>query len=403
MVCRAGVIALVGLVLAGCHAAQRRDCVSLYEARQVGEPYPLVEQPTVAALTSKPEPASHQEAPRTRPLQVLAVCAGGVDSAFSAGAVYGWTKSGTRPTFDVVTGTSSGALVGVYAFLGPKYDGKLEALFTNASRKDLFAFRPLRGLLQDGALASAEPMEKILEAEVNLELLADLRDAHAQGRRLFIGTTNVQTRRLVIWDVGAIASSDRPEAPELIRKILLASASWPGLLPPVEFLVEVDGQWRREEHIDGGAAAQCFVRFGPTAGWPGPDGAGSRWLEGSNLYVIGGGKLYDDHGEVPKRLFSRVLHGVGCLTSALARSDMHRLHALCMGSGMRFHLLVLPEESVGAQQSIMKMRTDVMRRLFNEGYRLTANGIPWRHTPPGAARGEEEVPRGVLADGPVHD
>jgi hypothetical protein len=297
----------------------------------------------------------------------------------------------------VVTGTSSGALVGAFAFLGPKYDPHLQRLFTNVSTADLLHIRPVRYLLRDGAIASPRPLEWLLEAEVNESFLADLREAHAQGRRLFVGTTNFDTKRLAVWDLGAIASSDRPEAAILVRKILLASVTWPGIMPPVAFQVDVDGRPCREQHIDGGATAQAFVRFGPMPGWPDPDEPAPGWLAGSHLYVLAGGKLYDAPAPAPRRFFGRILTGVSCLTNSLARADMHRLHALCLSSGMRFHLLALPQEYRGSSQSLLNLNPAEMHRLFEAGYQLTATGPAWRRTPPGAEPGEEEVPYGALA------
>ena len=60
-------------------------------------------------------------------------------------------------------------------------------------------------------------------------MLTDIATAHARGRRLYIGTTNLDAQRLVIWDIGAIAASGHPAALELIRNVILASASIPGL------------------------------------------------------------------------------------------------------------------------------------------------------------------------------
>jgi hypothetical protein len=297
----------------------------------------------------------------------------------------------------VVTGTSGGALVGAFAFLGPKYDPHLQRLFSNLATSDLLRVRPVRYLLRDGAIGSPEPLERVLEAEVNESFLADLREAHTQGRRLFVGTTNLDTKRQVIWDLGAIASSDRPEAAVLVRKILLASTTWAGMMPPVEFQVEVDGRSCCEHHIDGGATAQAFVRFGPMPGWPNPEEPAPGWLAGSNLYVLAGGKLYRTPEPAPDRFFGRILAGVSCLTNSLARADMLRLHALCLSSGMRFHLLALPQDDPDRRPSLLQLDPAEMQRLFQVGYQLTATGPVWRRSPPGAELGEEEAPRGALA------
>jgi hypothetical protein len=396
--CRTWTIALAGFLLVGCNLAPRGSEGPPYVAGYPQEQYPRVEQCSVAALAASLGPLGKADEPPTQPLNILTVCASGASSPFTAGAVVGWTQSGNRPTFDVVAGTSSGAIVGAFAFLGPKYDPTLEKLATNTTTADLFHIRPLLYLLRDGAIASSRPLERLLETEINEAFLADLRDAHAQGRRLFIGTTNFDTKRLVIWDLGAIASSGRSDAAVLVRKILLATATWPGLLPAVEIPVHINGERRLEQHIDGGAAAQSFVQFGPTLGWPGADEPAPGWLAGSNLYVLAGGKLYPDPTPAPREFFGRILTGVSCLTNSLARADMHRWHALCLSSGMRFNLLALPNDYRSSEQSIWELDKAEMRRLFDAGHRLTSTGPVWRHTPPGAEPDEETIPRGALAD-----
>lgn len=391
---------LTACLVAGCGLTERRAPAMPFVARHPGEAYPSIERPSLDGLAATLGALTDTSHARTKPINVLAVCAGGGNSAFNAGVLTGWSQAGARPTFDVVTGTSSGALIGVFAFLGPKYDAKLEKLFCGITTADLFEIRPVRCLIRDGAIASPRPLEQLLEAEINDAVLADLREAHAQGRRLFIGTTNFDTKRLVVWDLGAVASSGHPDASALVRRILLATCTWPGLLPPVEFLVPVDGAWRQEQHIDGGAAAQAFVRLGPTAGWPGPDESAPGWLAGSNLYVLAGGKLYDDRKPAPRSFFGRLFTGACCLIGSAARADICRLHVVCMSSGMRFHLLALPQDYVGVEQSIFRLNPEEMRRLYETGHRMALSGPAWRHVPPGGEPGEEETPHGAIADSP---
>jgi hypothetical protein len=395
---RALLLACAGAILTGCVHTPSRDSATTYTAQHPAEPYPLIEQTTVATLDATLGPLASVPQQRTRPINVLAVNAGGADAAFMAGAVVGWTQSGTRPTFDVVTGTSGGALVGVFAFLGPKYDAHLQRLFTNLKTDDLLHVKPLRYLPRDRALASSEPLERLIAGEMTESLLADLREAHAQGRRLFIGTTKFETKRQVVWDIGAITSSNRPEARTLILKILVASSTWAGIMPPVEIChVDADGQACLEHHIDGGATAQAFMRFGPMPGWPDRGEPAPGWLAGSNLYMLAGGKLYATPQPAPDGFFGRILGGVSTLTGSLARADMHRLHTFCLSSGMRFHLLAVPEEYGGSRPNLLKLDPAESQKLFDFACQLTSAGPPWRHTPPGAEPGEEEPPRGALA------
>src|SRR5687768_3028144 len=50
----------------------------------------------------------------------LALSGGGANGAFGAGFLNGWTQTGKRPVFKIVTGVSTGALMAPFAFLGPK-------------------------------------------------------------------------------------------------------------------------------------------------------------------------------------------------------------------------------------------------------------------------------------------
>ncbi len=259
---------------------------------------------------------------------------------------------------------------------------------------DLFKFRPLSCMLCDGAFGSSLPAKQLIRKWLNEAVLADLRQAHAEGRRFFVGTMSMQTKRLVTWDIGAIASSGRPDADELVRKVLLAAVSWPGAFPPVEFDVEVNGRCYHEMHCDAGAAAMAFVRFGAFPGWswrsvsPHPG-----WLAGSDLYVLASRKLYSDAAAVSECALCRLGLSFSAIFEALTRADIARLYSFCAASGMRFHLLAVPQDYHGEPPSIKCLYPREAPQLFALGYRMGIKGPCWRHTPPGAEPGEEAAPR----------
>jgi hypothetical protein len=341
----------------------------------------------LAAALTKLDKASPAE---LRPLHVLAVTGGAEGAPFTAGVLAGWTKSGTRPQFDVVTGISGGALIGAYAFLGPKYDSHLKRLALSLRASDLVKVRPVCCLLRYGAFASSKPSERLLQTEVNDCFLADLRQAHAEGRRFFVGTMNQYTKHLVTWDVGAIASSGRPDADELVRKVLLAAIAWPGLVAPVEFNVEVNGRCYHEEHCDGGLATMTFVRFGSLAGWTEQGArAGPGCLAGSDLYVLANRKLHAEPGPVPKGALPRTMNSLTAMFESRTRSDIARLYSLCSISGMRFHLLAVPQAFPEEPLGIGELYPREARQLFEIGYQMSAGCPPWRLTPPEAEPGDD--------------
>ena len=85
---------------------------------------------------------------------------------------------------------------------------------------------------------------------------------HDQGKRLYIGTANLDAQRPVVWNMGLIAKSNHPSAPQLFRDVMLASASIPVAFPPVYIKVEVNGEEYDEMHVDGGTFAQVFFHGG---------------------------------------------------------------------------------------------------------------------------------------------
>ncbi len=320
----------------------------------------------------------------SRPLQMLAVSGGVAGAPFTAGLLVGWSRSGTRPLFDQVTGISSGSLIGTYAFLGPKYDAQMQHLILSMTSADLIKFRPLRCMLFDGSFGCAKPAEQLIQRAFDDNLIADLRCAYyAEGRRLYVGTMNLETKRLTIWDLGAIASSGRPDANELVRKVLLAAVSWPGAVPPVPFDIEINGHCYREEHCDAGSVAMAMPPLGPLPPCP----------AGSNLYVLASRKLYSDPEPVPKRACSRLKPSMTALFEALTRADISHLYSLCLFSGIRFHLLALPQWYHGGAPSIAHLYPKEAPQLFEMGYQLGVAGPGWRLTPPGAEEGESMVPR----------
>lgn len=164
---------------------------------------------------------------------ILALSGGGANGAFGAGILYGWSAAGTRPSFKIVTGISTGALIAPFAFLGSEYDPALKKVYTSVATRDIMRVRPfivMRGGLD--SLADTTPLQNLLKVYITDDVIRNVARAHLTGRRLYIGTTDLDASRLVSWNMGVIAAADRPEAFDLFRSILLASASIPILFPP---------------------------------------------------------------------------------------------------------------------------------------------------------------------------
>jgi hypothetical protein len=312
-----------------------------------------------------------------RPHQYLSLSGGGADGAYAAGILAGWTAHGSRPEFTFVTGTSTGALIAPFAFLGPRYDPLLRKLYTELSTDDLVERRDLLDILRNDSAASAAPLRRLLEQTIDDAVVAELAEQHRRGRSLLIGTTNLDAARPVTWNVTRIAASGSPLARKLIHDVLLASASIPGVFPPVMFDVEADGRVFDEMHVDGGVTAQVFVY--PT---------GLDWslvrqrlkVEGQpTLYVINNARAEPVWQASPRRIVPILLRSVDSLIRTQGIGDLAQIYLLSQRDGLAFNLAYIPASFTKQPQE--KFDPVYMRKLFDLGFERASAGYPWTTGP----------------------
>jgi predicted acylesterase/phospholipase RssA len=311
---------------------------------------------------------------------VLCLSGGGCYGAYSAGVLCGWTARGDRPEFDVVTGISTGALIAPFAFIGPDGDDEVRALFTTVRSRDIYRTHYARGLVSE-SFASNDPLAKRLRQEVNCQLVNRIAAEHARGRRLYIGTTELEGKRFVVWDIGAIASRGTPADADLIVRVLLGSTAIPGFFPPEDIPVTVNGRQFVEQHVDGGVSQTLFFRPPYT-----PPGA-TPALYGTDVYAVVAGKLYADPGPVKPRALRVTAEAASAVLYAQGRGDLTRLWTVCELTGMRYHSTAIPRD-YPAPKSSTEFDPGVMTGMFEEGARQVLAGTVWRTTPPGAGPGE---------------
>ena len=311
---------------------------------------------------------------------ILALSGGADDGAFGAGLLVGWTARGTRPQFNVVTGISAGALIAPFAFLGADYDPQLRAIFSNTDGDDIYKTNILQGLTGGTALADSAPLAALIEKYVDAELMARLARERAKNRLLIIGTTNLDAQRPVYWDVGKIAQSGRPDAIQLIRKVLLASASIPGLFPPVNIRVTSGGKSYEEMHVDGGPTREVF--FAPADfSFRALDKLVGRDVQ-RTLWVIRNGKLEPEYAPVDSNALAISQRSLETLTKYQGLGDLARMYQKARSEGIAFNLSSIPASfSAPRPQPFAR---DYMRTLFDAGYGLGKTGVSWAKVPPGA-------------------
>lgn len=328
------------------------------------------------------EIALRQSGPRA-PLpmtNILAVSGGGEDGAFGAGLLCGWTETGTRPVFNLVTGVSTGALTAPFAFLGPAYDGALRDVYTNVTIRDVAESRGMVAAIFDDALADTAPLYRTISRHLDETMLAALARAYDDGRLLLIGTTNLDAQIPVVWNIGAIAKSGDPRALDLIRRLLLASAAVPGAFPPVMIDVEIDGRRHQEMHVDGGAIAQAFA-------YPAAVGEArlARRRRGvptreARLWMIRNARLDPGWASVDRRTLGIVGRAISTMIFASGFNDVIRVYNRTQQDGVDFNLAF-----IGADFDVElnePFDQTYMRALFEYGYRRALTGYDWAKRPP---------------------
>ncbi len=315
----------------------------------------------------------------TRRHSHLLLSGGGANGAFGAGLLKGWSESGTRPEMTIVTGISTGALIAPYAFLGSKYDDKLERLYTSLSTKDVIRERPLLGGLRSDALFGTAPLRELLKTEVTEAMIAQIAKEYEKGRRLLIGTTDLDSKRPVIWNIGAIAAVGTQESAQLIRDVMLASASIPGLFPPVRIAVKVGSRTYEELHVDGGVTSQVFLY--PAQLDLGESAEVLNVSGRQTVYVIRNGILTPRWSVVKPKLGSVAITSIETLIRTQGMGDLYRIYLATKRDGNSFRLAYIPSDFDANPEEDFDPK--YMRELFDLGYELSRNGYDWTTSPPG--------------------
>ena len=326
---------------------------------------------------------------------VLALSGGGAEGAFGAGILCGWTQTGTRPRFKLVTGISTGALMAPFAFLGPSYDARLKQAYTTISDTDIFtAHGPvsillsLANLKELPSLADSRPLAQLVATIVDAQVLQEIAQEHLKGRRLLMGTVQLDAQRLVIWNMGAIAASGHPQALELFRKIMVASASIPAIFPPQYFTVEAGGEEFQEMHVDGGARVQVML-YEAAISLITFDRQRPR-----QLFIIRNEQVHPEWKKIKPQLKYIAIRAIDTMLKSQGVGDLFRLYTYAQRDNYGYNLAYIPADFTARPTSTFD--TAYMNQLFQLGYNLASCGYPWKKYPPGF-----EPDRGGKDPGPL--
>jgi len=316
----------------------------------------------------------------------LALSGGGSHGAFGAGFLYGWSKKGDRPSFKLVTGISTGALIAPFAFLGSSHDEQLRQVYTTVDTESIIKKLSLfRILTESESFTSSGPLQRLIRGNIDRNLLKDISRVHQEGRRLYIGTTHMDAQQLVVWNMGLIAELDTPEALELFQNILLASASIPTAMPPVFFSVEVDGEVYDEMHTDGGTITQVFFHGGTMDLGRAGEEAGIQIENGAigTLYVIRNGELDATPEQVPRNIKEISSKAMDTMIKTAALNNLFRMYVFAERDKSELLYVDIPRDFVSKAKEPFDV--EEMNKLFDIGMKMGMSHDPWSRTIPVAA------------------
>ena len=331
-----------------------------------------------SALLKKANNYHHNE---SVPYNILTLSGGGTRGAFGAGILSGWQKSGAIPEFDIVTGVSTGAVMAPFVFLGGKELDKVEWFYTKSHTDDVYVSSWMN-FLGNAYLMDPTPLRKLFEKTFNETFLNRIAAEHTKGRRLYVGTTNLDTGQFTVWDMGAIASSDWVGKYQRFTDIIYASSAMPIFLPPQYMEVKVDNTEYYQMHVDGGIYSHVFM-VGLLVNW-------EEILElrqdssdnfDTTLYVIANRKYRNRHmyNAVKQTPSSIIASYIDIETDLLFDRSIYRLYTSSVQQNIKFRMASVPEYANDVDDAT-EFDPYKMTQLFNIGFQYGINGINWQKT-----------------------
>lgn len=361
------------MALAGCASLTREDFTADEAHRaapRVATDIRFEASDKAAAVAFTERAQAQREAHDDRRVDVLAISGGGANGSYGAGVVVGWTKAGTRPDFEVVTGVSTGALIAPFAFLGPRWDPHLEEAYAGGKASGVLKGRGL-GVLFSSSLFNPIRLRALVEAYCTPVLLHEIAQEHANGRRLLIATTNLDSQQTIVWDMGAIAARGGPDALKLFREVLIASSAIPGIFPPVVIPVgDVGDRTIDELHVDGGVSVPFVSVPEALYFWDAPGGEGPQ----GRIFVLVNGKLEPSFAVIRGRTPTILARAYDTMMKTNLRVHLTATRAFAERNGLGFEVAAVPRDAEGGS---LDFEAESMRRLFELGKAQGSSGEAW--------------------------
>jgi predicted acylesterase/phospholipase RssA len=367
---------LATLFLVGCVSSPERELsrkAPTYAALPNGnDPLnPSQLSPTYVAAMSGVEGnlTRHLERKHGHALNLLSLSGGGQNGAFGAGFLIGWRESGRRPEFDIVGGVSTGALLATHALLGtPADDAVLEKMYTQVTKNHIFDGRTVFGILSGAdSLKDTAPLRSLIAEHITAETLRRVAAAYDDHRLIFVGTTNVDYDQTWVWNMSLLAKHGKLD---LYRKVMLASASFPIVFPPVE----IDGHL----FVDGAARSNLVIPGMSGSEQPEPPLYGP-----GNVYLISNGKIEHPPEALRRALGDIAATTIGVMMNQSMQTALIRSYFGTQFLGYAFKMIAIPGD-VEIGKDPLAFDPKEMRAAFDAGRAMAKQLNPWSSAPPNA-------------------
>lgn len=370
-----------GPLMAGCAALSRRPAPPPLEYSNAHPPGFSPDIRWVGEMTERETrdwSASHLDgivrSADGDPINILVLSGGGGAGAFGAGLLAGWSRLGNRPRFQIVTGVSVGALIAPFAFLGPQWDPQLSLAFDGANVQPLLERRLFGwlGALFGWSVYRGEPLRAMVDGFVTPALLRAVAARAKSGRLLLIATTDLDTGDVVVWNMGAIASRGGRAALGLFRRVLVASASIPGVFPPVLIPVQASSRHFDEMNVDGSASSAFLLAPGIASILP----EEIQPLNGATVYLVINGHLRPQPITTRNHTTDILMRSVDTELASDSQVRVELAYSFAARQGVRLRVAAIPA-SYRLHGLIGNLEPARMKALFAYGERCARENRVW--------------------------
>ncbi len=199
-----------------------------------------------------------------RPLNVLALSAGGANGAYGAGLLRGWRAAhSAQPVatgdIHVVTGVSTGAILATHVFL-ERYD-EIDKIYRSISGNDIYRQRSIFGMLFGGnSVLTTEGKRALIKENLTTDIINAVAErglGTAGAKGLYIGAVNMDTGTFYRVNMVALARASfdgkggKARRDQCFHAVIDASSAIPIAFEPVF----IDGNM----YADGGARYYTFM------------------------------------------------------------------------------------------------------------------------------------------------